>query len=144
MFRLDSGNDSFDTLKAVTGKGRYCVIKRNKRRENDEEWLKRAKRHGKRVESRKGKKVWIGTVRMHPKRKGEALEEVMCVFEVIERKTDSQGNRYLFPETEVNSWWTNLGCGAEKVIELYRGHATSEQFHSGLYPNRCTQLSVVT
>ncbi len=132
LFRLDSGNDSFDTLKAVTGKGRYCVIKRNKRRENDEKWLKRAKRHGKRVVSRKGKKVWIGTVRMHPKRKGEVLEEVICVFEVIERKTDSQGNRYLFPEIEVNSWWTNLACGAEKVIELYRGHATSEQFHSEL------------
>jgi hypothetical protein len=132
LFRLDSGNDSFDTLKAVTGKGRYCVIKRNKRRESDEKWLKRAKRHGKRVASRKGKKVWIGTVRMHPQRKGEALEEVICVFEVIERKTDSQGNRYLFPEIEVNSWWTNLGCGAEKVIELYRGHATSEQFHSEL------------
>jgi len=132
LFRLDSGNDSFDTLKAVTGKGRYCIVKRNKRRENDEKWLKRAKRHGKRVVSRKGKKVWIGTVRMHPQRKDEALEDVICVFEVIERKTDSQGNRYLFPEIEVNSWWTNLGCGAEKVMELYHGHATSEQFHSEL------------
>jgi len=132
LFRMDSGNDSFDTLKAVTGEGRYCIIKRNKRKENDEKWLKTAKRHGKRVVSRKGKKVWIGTVRVHPQKKGEVLEDVICVFEVIERKTDSQGNRYLFPEIEVNSWWTNLSCGAEKVIELYHGHATSEQFHSEL------------
>jgi len=132
LFRMDSGNDSFDTLKAVTGNGRYCVIKRNKRRESDEKWLKRAKRHGKRVASRKGKKVWIGTARIHPRKKDEVLEDVICVFEVIERKTDSAGNRLLIPEIEVNSWWTNLTCGAEKVIELYHGHATSEQFHSEL------------
>jgi len=132
LFRMDSGNDSFETLKAVTGEGRYCIIKRNKRRENDWEWLKMAKRHGKRAASRKGKKVWIGTARVHPRKKGEVLEDVVCVFEVIERKTDRQGNRYLFPEIEVNSWWTNLSCGAEKVIGLYHGHATSEQFHSEL------------
>jgi hypothetical protein len=132
LFRLDSGNDAFETLKAVTGEGRYCIIKRNKRRENDEKWLRRAKRYGKRVGSRKGKKVWVGTARVHPRKKGEALKDVVCVFEVTERKTDSQGNRYLIPEIEVNSWWTNLSCGAEKVIDLYRGHATSEQFHSEL------------
>ncbi len=48
------------------------------------------------------------------------------------RKKDAQGNRYLIPKIEVNIWWTNLACGAEKVIELYHGHATSEQFHSEL------------
>jgi len=132
LFRMDGGNDSFETLKAVTGEGRYCIIKRNKRRENDEKWLKMAKRHGKRVASREGKKAWVGTVGIHPRKKDAVLEDVICVFEVIERKTDSQGNRYLFPEIEVNTWWTNLSCGAEKVIELYHGHATSEQFHSEL------------
>jgi hypothetical protein len=134
LYRLDSGNDSFDTLKATTenGKGRYCIIKRNKRRENDEKWLRTAKRHGKRVEPRKGKKVWVGTAPMHPKRKEETLSDVQCVFEVIERKIDRAGNRLLIPEIEVNSWWTNMGCAAEKVIELYHGHATSEQFHGEL------------
>ena len=134
LFRLDSGNDSFDTLKAVsdTGKGYYCIIKRNKRKEKEEEWLRRAKRHGKRVESREGKKVWVGTAPMHPKRKGETLSDIRCVFEVTERKIDREGNRLLIPEIEVNTWWTNLRCGAEKVIELYHGHATSEQFHGEL------------
>jgi hypothetical protein len=134
LFRMDSGNDSFDTLKAVTGagKGHYCIIKRNKRKESDEEWLKRAKRRGKRVETRKGKKVWVGTIKMHPKKKDEKLKEIVCVFEVAERKTDINGHRFLFPEIEVNSWWTNLTCDAERVIELYHNHATSEQFHSEL------------
>jgi len=134
LFRLDSGNDAWDTLKAITdtGKGHYCIIKRNKRRENDEKWLRRARRHGKRVKSRKGKKIWVGTVDTHPRKKGETLKGVRCVFEVIERRTDREGNRFLFPEIEVNSWWTNLGCEAEKIIGLYHGHATSEQFHGEL------------
>jgi len=132
LFRMDAGNDAFETLKAVTGKGSYCVIKRNKRQESDEEWLETAKLRGKRVLSRKGKKVWIGTALIHPSKKKEILEDVTCVFEVIERKRDAQGNPYLIPKIEVNLWWTNLTCGAEKVIELYHGHATSEQFHSEL------------
>jgi hypothetical protein len=134
LFRMDSGNDSFDTLKAVADarKGHYCIIKRNKRKENDEEWVKRTKRKGKRVESRKGKKVWVGIIKVKQKKKDEKLKEIVCVFEVIERKTDINGNRLLFPEVEVNSWWTNLTCDAERVIELYQDHATSEQFHSEL------------
>jgi hypothetical protein len=133
LFRLDSGNDAFETLKAITeGKGQYCIIKRNKRQESDEKWLKRAKRHGKRVEVRKGKKVWVGSINLHPCKKGETLKNVRCVFEVTERKTDRTGNRLLFPEIEVNSWWTNLDCEAGKVIELYHCHATSEQFHGEL------------
>ena len=134
LFRLDSGNDAWDTLQAITGagKGHFCLIKRNKRRESDDEWLKIAKRHGQETAPRKGKKVWVGIVALHPQKKNEVMSDVNCVFEVIERKTDSAGNRLLFPEIEVNSWWTNLDCAAEKVIELYHGHATSEQFHSEL------------
>ena len=134
LFRMDSGNDSFETLKAVTaaGKTHYCIIKRNKRRESDEQWLKRAQRHGKRVTSRNGKKVWIGMLNIHPRKNDETLKDIRMVFEVIERKIDAAGNRLLIPEIEVNSWWTNLNIEAEKVIELYRDHATSEQYHSEL------------
>ena len=134
LFRLDSGNDAWDTLETIinAGEGHYCIIKGNKRKETDGEWLKKAKRYGKRTKGRKGKKVWIGMISKHPRKKDEALTEVNCVFEVIERKTDAYGNRFLIPEIEVNSWWTNLDCTAEKVIELYHGHATSEQFHSEL------------
>jgi hypothetical protein len=132
LFRLDSGNDSFDTLKSVSGIGHYCIIKRNKRRESDIKWLKRAKRLGIRFEPREGKKVWIGSIKIHPCKNGERLKGINCVFEVIERKIDFKGNHLLIPEIEVNSWWRNLRCDAEKVIELYHSHATSEQFHSEL------------
>ena len=133
LFRLDSGNDAWETLKAIIGgKKNYCIIKRNNRKESEEEWLKRSKRHGKRIKARKGKKIWAGTAKIHPRKKGEIIKDIHCVYEVIERKTDSKGNRLLFPEIEVNLWWTNLACEAEKVIELYHSHATSEQFHSEL------------
>jgi hypothetical protein len=51
LFRLDSGNDAGETPQVIIGggKGNYCIIKRNKRKEGDEMWLKRAKRKGKRV-----------------------------------------------------------------------------------------------
>jgi len=31
----------------------------------------------------------------------------------------------LFPEIEVNMWWTNLLCKAETAIGLYHSHATN-------------------
>jgi hypothetical protein len=133
LFRLDSGNDAFETIKAITEeKGQCCIIKRNLRQEGPENWLRRAKRHGTLSEPRKGKKVWRGTMRIHPCKDGETLKDVIIVFEVIERKIDSSGEALLIAEIEVNTWRTNLVCPVEKVIELYHGHATSEQFHSEL------------
>ena len=134
LLRMDGGNDSFENMAAITraGKSYYCIIKRNKRQESSEIWLERAKRHGKQIESRAGKRVWIGKTQFHPKKDEEILEDINCIFEVIERKIDARGNVLLIPEIEVNSWWTNLRCEAEKIIELYHLHATSEQFHSEL------------
>ena len=135
LFRFDSGNDAWETLKAIAcaGKGHCCIIKRNNRRENEQEWLERARRGGVRTDPREGKKVWTGRTRnIHPQKKDEYIPEMHCVYEIIERKTNSKGERFLFPDIEVNLWWTNLDCSAEKVIELYHGHATSEQFHSEL------------
>lgn len=134
LFRLDSGNDAWETLKIINdGESRnYCIIKHNMRTESVEKWHETAKRRGKLIKTRKGKKVWIGKAGIHPCKNGETLNDVYCVYEVTERKSDSEGNRLLIPDIEVNCWWTNLNCEAEKVIELYHNHATSEQFHSEL------------
>jgi hypothetical protein len=144
LFRLDSGNDAYETMEAIVRdgegkerKGRYLIIKRNKRREDEEKWRKIGRRYGKLSRPRKGKKVFVGSVQIHPavirnKKKVKTLKEVRCVFEVIERRIDAAGNRLLLPEVEVNSWWTNLEVEAEKVIELYHAHGTMEQYHSEL------------
>jgi hypothetical protein len=64
LFRLDSGNGAWDALEAAgdAGKGNYCIM-RNRRKERDEMRLRRAGRHGKREACRKGKKVWIGSIK---------------------------------------------------------------------------------
>jgi len=56
----------------------------------------------------------VGTIETHHIKKDKIHEDVKIVFEVIERKIDDLGNRFLIPEVEVNSWWTNLNCSAEK------------------------------
>ena len=52
------------------------------------------------------------------------------MIRVTERTIDKGGQRLLVPDIEVEGWWTNLSLPEEKVIRLYRDHATSEQFHS--------------
>ena len=36
----------------------------------------------------------------------------------------------LFPDVELEGWWTSLELPEEQVIELYEGHAVCEQYHS--------------
>ncbi|MBT9260199.1 MAG: IS1380 family transposase, partial [Clostridiales bacterium] len=43
---------------------------------------------------------------------------------------DRHGQILLVPDIEVNAYWTSLEGDPWRVVELYRGHATSEQFHS--------------
>ena len=46
---------------------------------------------------------------------------------------DKRGQQLLLkPDVEVEAWWTTLHLPHEKVIALYKDHATSEQFHSEL------------
>ena len=95
LFRLDSGNDAYETMEAIiySREENYCIIKRNKRRESDEKWLEMAKLNGKLEEPRKGKKIWRGITDIHPRNKrGQILEDIHCVYEVIERTTDYIGN----------------------------------------------------
>jgi hypothetical protein len=74
------------------------IIKRNKRREDNEKWRKIAWWYGKMSRPRKGKEVFVGSVNIHPsvrwnKKTVKTLKEVGCVFEVIERRIDAKGNR---------------------------------------------------
>jgi len=133
LFRLDSGNDSIDTIKAlfdgINVKNRFLIMKRNTRRESVEEWLGYAQAHGKVKHARAGKTVWTGhAYDIHP----DGFNKIHCVYEITERTTDGYGNPLLIPDIEVNTWWTNLSYTAETVIELYHDHGTSEQYHSEL------------
>ena len=59
----------------------------------------------------------------------------MRVVQVIERAIDKRGQILAVPDIELEGWWTNLVLPEEKIIHLYEGHGTSEQFHSEIKTN---------
>ena len=119
LARLDSGNDSSDNVRVCLEEETDFIIKRNLRKESLEEWLKIAKEKGMCCLERPGKDVYLGSL----ERNG-----VRVVFKVIERTIRADG--HLFPEIEVETWWTSLDFPASVIVELYEAHGTSEQFHS--------------
>ena len=130
LIRLDSGNDAAENFDEF-GKN-YFIVKRNLRKECREQWLATARRVGDQVEGRDGKNVYTGFVEHRHPGNDESRPAVSIAFEVIERLKDAAGFDLLIPTVEVNTWWTNLPCQAETVIDLYHDHGTSEQFHSEL------------
>jgi hypothetical protein len=129
LFRMDSGNDSDENLLEFKDRaGKFFIIKRNLRRESVEDWLTIAKDNGNMHESRHGKRIWFGDIFREVGNYGQAR----IVFKVEERTCDRQGQIFLIPEIEVETYWTNLPDAPETIIELYHQHGTSEQFHSEL------------
>ena len=131
LLRLDSGNDSIDTLKPITKSGQFFIIKRNIRHEKREKWLEIAKSLATKTEISNEKNLYIGNyTTVHQKDKTEYPLDI--VFKVIERTVDKRGVPLLVPEIEIETYWTNLYETPETVIDLYHDHGTSEQFHSEL------------
>jgi hypothetical protein len=129
LVRLDSGNDSVENVAICIEERVDWLIKRNLRKEDKQGWLELAKREGTSTCPRKGKTVWRGTT----ERKVAGIEKPLrIVFEVTERTITAKGQVLVFPEIEVDSYWTSLECGAYENILLYHEHGESEQFHSEL------------
>lgn len=132
VFRLDSGNDAAVNLGIIHPTGKKYLIKRNLRKESLENWLEIAKIYGEERHPRDGKTVWMGSFHRFLDLGGDELEPVRIVFEVTERTVKADGLKFLIPELEVDTYWTNLQDSPEKVVELYHDHGTSEQYHSEL------------
>jgi hypothetical protein len=142
LFRLDSGNDAMETVRALLGEGdkeaqkaykegRNIIIKRNLRGESKEIWLDLAKEYGRGEQEREGKMRYTGKVKLDCAINNR-YPSLDVVFEVIERTIDRTGQPFILPEIEVNTFWSNVGEKAETVIQLYHDHGTMEQFHSEL------------
>ena len=137
VVRLDSAHDATDNLHLFSEAGCKFLIKRNLRKESIEHWVDLAKSVGDMDCPRDGKRVWCGTVsHIQPPAKdgakGRSNLPLFVTFRVIERTSKPNGQTMLFPEYEVETWWTNLPDTATEVIALYNAHGTSEQFHSEL------------
>ena len=132
LFRMDGGNDAVENRDILTKSGHFFLIKRNLRKEFPEQWLERAKALGEKSCPREGKTVYTGFYTDTCPTNNETLRYLDIVFRVTERTTDKDGNPFLFPKIDVETYWTNLYETPKKVIELYHAHGTSEQFHSEL------------
>ncbi len=129
LARLDSGNDSKDNSPIFEAAKMNYIIKRNMRRESKEGFLEEVKALGSAGELRLGKTYYCG--RLYHKTHGKT--KIPMVYEVTVRTIDKKGQTLLFPDIEVNTYWTNLIVETpEEIIELYHNHGTSEQFHSEL------------
>jgi len=130
LVRLDAGNDAIENIRVCRKEKVDYIIKRHLHKESIDEWLLDAQALGDWRHPREGKTVYVGeTVRQRDD------QTIRVVFEVIERTIDRYGNALLFPQIEVNTWWTSLTqreATADEVIAAYHDHGTSEQFHSEL------------
>lgn len=132
LIRLDSGNDSIDNVSVLIDSGCYFIIKRNLRKEGKDSWFDMAKEHCKNIKTpREGKTVYIGSnwkdVTSKQFKKSFTLR---AGYEITERTMSADGQFLLFPEIEVETWWTNLGLTDEEIINLYHAHGECEQYHS--------------
>ena len=134
LIRMDSGNDSADTLAVLRASPHRFLVKRNQRQENPVKWLSHAMAMGAPDETpRPGKQVWLGSVgHLRPGGESGAQEPMNVIYRVTRRSIDKRGQALLIDEIEVETYWTNLWQDAGSVVALYHAHGTSEQFHSEL------------
>ena len=129
LVRMDSGNDSMGNIKVCREEKAHYIIKRNLRRETLEEWLQIAGEYGDLQEPRHGKQMWVGERFIERPGVEDPLRIVFCV---TRRTMEADGQVLLIPRIEVETYWTSLSDDVATVIDLYRAHGTSEQFHSEL------------
>jgi hypothetical protein len=85
--------------------------------------------------TREGKETYIGNEYYPIPRQAEP---VRVAYEVIIRNTKANGQILLEPEIEANTFWVSMsedkktGMTCEEVLQQYKDHATSEQFHAEL------------
>ena len=129
LVRMDPGNDSVGNIKVCREEKAHYIVKRNLRGETPEEWLGIARECGELHEPRPGKQVWMGERYIERPDIEEPLRMVFCV---TLRTMEADGQALLIPKIEVETYWTSLSDDVATVVELYRAHGTSEQFHSEL------------
>jgi DDE family transposase len=108
------------------------IIKWNPRKQDKEAWLAYAEQHGEWTAPREGKRVALFSVTEQHSRNGKTYT-CRRVMQITERTITAQGQSLVLPDIEIEGWWTSLEAAEyddERIIALYRDHATAEQFHS--------------
>jgi len=136
LARLDSAHDAIATLVALIVEKVDFIVKWNPRGTDVPARASEVFAQGKMIKQDKKGRIAIMTETVERTYKDENDEEktikLRRVLRATERNFDRDGNRLLIPDVEIEGWWTNLSIAKDKVIELYKGHALCEQYHSEL------------
>lgn len=137
LLRLDGGNDSIENIEVVLTHNEChadqmpvdYIIKWNPRKEDPRYWLGEAEKQARWSYPRPGKREGLFTVEV--KRCWKGYEYTLSrVMRVIERTIDKTGQHLVIPDIEIEGWWNSLACTHQEVVDLYKDHGTSEQYHS--------------
>ena len=132
LVRLDSGHDAAENRAWLTTQSVDFLIKWNPRKQDLGAWLKRAEAVAKWTVPREGKRVGVFSEIVEETFNGDP-RHFRRVIRVTERTIDKKGLLLLVPEIVLEGWWISLwtaDCSNQCVIDIYKDHATSEQFHS--------------
>lgn len=136
LVRLDSAHDAVATLATLLEEGVDFIVKWNPRKTDVPIKATEVFYHGKTVHQDDSCRVAIMTETVERTCQDEDGNDktikVRRVVRATERYIDRHGQRLLVPDIEIEGWWTNLSVAKDKVIELYKGHALCEQYHSEL------------
>jgi len=81
---------------------------------------------------REGKRMCMWSEALRTEGVGTTANPARRIFRLVERTIDRHGNPLLLPDYELEGWTTTLPVtfGMQEVIDLYKDHATHEQFHA--------------
>ncbi len=139
LLRFDSGNDSIKNILVINEfKNALFLIKRNLRNEDSQKYVCLAL-NSECIEDkiREGKIIYYQEKNVILKAIVDEVSKEANVRQITRLTVvtiDKKGQKLLFPEYEVSVWYTSVEAkfNAKKVVDLYKDHGTSEQFHSEL------------
>jgi len=137
LFRLDSGNDSVLNYIVMTSKpNSYYLAKHNIRRESKEKYIAMilASNCERKVDQTKTTYFFSDYRELKIPKKPLETFRTRRVIRLTQKTSERSGQLLLIPENELDIWYTNLEekHSATEVVQLYKDHGTSEQFHSEL------------
>lgn len=140
LFRADSGLCSHKIMQSITSQARALkrqiafIIKWNRRSAPVEAIAAQRVADANTLwcHLRDGKRMCLWSAPLELSGVGSKEQPVRRVLRLIERTIDKHGNPLLLPLYELEGWTTTLPeCFTpHQIIELYKDHATHEQFHS--------------
>jgi hypothetical protein len=135
LLRADSAHDAIANLCELSRHDKVdWIIKWNPRKQDLVAWARRIFTEGSVATPRPGKR--IGTMSVYEKytfTDTDGIERKITLRRVVritERTIDKKGQQLLIPEYELEGWWTSLKAADQEIIDLYKGHATCEQYHA--------------